>query len=289
MASLLTVAALALSASFWSQLRDEDSDKVHVSRNFYGVLTVFEHRKSEPNEHHFLLQHGRITHGLQFVDPEAAAWPTTYYGEDSGVGLAMRALPPQNRRIGLVGLGTGTLASYGKAGDVLHIYEINRAVKQIAYTNFSYLSHSPAKIEIALGDARLSMEREPPQRFDLLALDAFSGDAIPVHLLTKEAFQIYQRHLTTNAIIAVHISNHYLDLEPVVANLAKTFDYKMAVIDYDEKEEEWWLYSSTWILLTRNPEILNAPAIQNVTLPVKSHRQSVAWTDDFTSLYQILK
>src|SRR5207247_2432891 len=112
-------------------------------------------------------------------------------------------------------------------------------------------------------------------------------DAIPVHLLTKEAFQIYQRHLDTNAIIAVHISNHYLDLEPVVANLARAFDYKMAVIDYDETEEEWWLYSSTWILLTRAPEILNSPAIQNVAIPPKSrHNQGPLWTDDFTSLFQ---
>jgi nitrate/nitrite transporter NarK len=286
---LLVAVTVALAVNFWSQLHEGNADKILVSRNFYGVLTVFEHHRDEPNEHHFLLQHGRITHGLQFVDPEEAAWPTTYYGEDSGVGLAMRALPPQNRRIGLVGLGTGTLASYGKSGDVLHIYEINPAVRGIASTNFAYVSHSPAQVEIALGDARLSMEREPPQRFDLLALDAFSGDAIPVHLLTEEAFQIYQRHLNTNAILAVHISNHYLDLEPIVANLAKTFDYRMAVIDYDETDEEWWLYSSTWILLTRNPEILNATAIQNVSVPVKSHRRPVAWTDDFTSLYQILK
>jgi nitrate/nitrite transporter NarK len=286
---LLIAVVTTLALSFGSQLTGGKGDKVLVSRNFYGVLTVFEHRRDEPLEHHFLLQHGRITHGLQFVDPEAATWATTYYGEDSGIGLAMRALPAQNRRIGLVGLGTGSLVCYGKAGDVFHIYEINPAVRQIAYTNFSYLSHSPAKIEIALGDARLSMEREPPQHFDLLALDAFSGDAIPVHLLTKEAFQIYQRHLNTNAIIAVHISNHYLDLEPVVANLAKIFDYKMAVIDFDETEEEWWLYSSTWILLTRNAETLNAPAIQNVTTPPNSHRHPVPWTDDFTSLFQILK
>jgi len=288
-AGLLLAASIALTASFWSQIRDVDNDKVHTSRNFYGVLTVFEHRRKEPNEHHFLLQHGRITHGLQFADPEESLWPTTYYGEESGVGLAMRALPPANRRIGLVGLGTGTLAAYGKAGDYLRIYEINREVKQLASTRFSYLSHSPAQIEIALGDARLSMEREPPQRLDLLVLDAFSGDAIPVHLLTREAFQIYQRHLNPNAIIAVHISNHYLDLEPVVSNLSRAFNYHLAIIDYDETEEEWWLYSSTWILLTRDPEILNSPAIQKASLPQKSRPRASLWTDDFTSLYQILK
>ena len=290
MATLFAVASLALAASFWSQAHDSDGDKVHTSRNFYGVLTVFEHRKNEPNEHHFLLQHGRITHGLQFADPDESAWPTTYYGEDSGVGLALRALPASNRRIGLVGLGTGTLAAYGKAGDYLHIYEINPAVKRLSSSRFTYTSHSPAQIDIALGDARLSMEREAPQQFDLLVLDAFSSDAIPVHLLTKEAFQIYQRHLKANGIVAVHVSNHYLDLEPVVANLAQAFDYKSALIDYDETDEEWWLYSSTWILLTHDQGILDSPAIQKASAPLKSRRgKSSLWTDDFTSLYQILK
>ena len=286
---LLLAVVIALAASFWSQVRDENDEKVRVARNFYGVLTVFEHRCKDPNEHHFLLQHGRITHGLQFVDAEEAAWPTTYYGEDSGVGLAVRALPEKNRRIGLVGLGTGTMASYGKAGDYLRIYEINPVVNDIASSNFSYISNSPARVEIAIGDARLSMEREQPEHFDLLVLDAFSGDAIPVHLLTKEAFQIYERHLNSNAIVAVHISNHYLDLEPVVANLAQTFGYNSAMIDYDETEDEWWLYGSTWILLTKSPTLLNAPAIQNVSVPIKPKRSVPLWTDDFTSVYQILK
>jgi spermidine synthase len=133
------------------------------------------------------------------------------------------------------------------------------------------------------------MEREPPEHFDLLVLDAFSSDAIPVHLLTKEAFQIYERHLNTNAIIAVHISNHYLDLEPIVANLAKTFGYHSALIDYDENDEEWWLYASSWILLTKSPTVLNAPAIQNVSASIKSKQSVPLWTDDFTSVYQILK
>src|SRR5208283_1816496 len=124
------------------------------------------------------------------------------------------------------------------------IYEINPEVKRLASSRFTYLQHCPGKVEVVPGDARLSMEREPPQHFDLLALDAFSGDAIPVHLLTKEAFDIYERHMNTNGVIAVHISNHYLDLEPVVVNLARQFHYKLAPIDYDENEDEWWLYGS---------------------------------------------
>ena len=140
------------------------------------------------------------------------------------------------------------------------------------------------------GDARLSLEREPAQNFDLLALDAFSSDAIPVHLLTKEAFELYGRHLKPDGIIAAHISNHYLDLEPVVANLAHRFNYKLAVIDYDELEDDWWLYSSTWILLTRDGSILNAPAILRAATPSKTNSVSIPlWTDDFASLFQVLK
>ena len=124
---------------------------------------------------------------------------------------------------------------------------------------------------MAPGDARLSLEREPPQHFDLLVLDAFSSDAIPVHLLTKEAFEVYQRHLNPNGVIAVHISNHYLDLEPVVVNLARHFGYKLASIDYEENDEEWWLYSSTWVLLSRSEQIINSPAIRGAASTVKTN------------------
>ena len=133
--------------------------------------------------------------------------------------------------------------------------------------------------------------REPPQHFDLLVLDAFSSDAIPVHLLTKEAFEVYGRHLNTNGVIAVHISNHYLDLEPVVVNLARHFGYKLAAIDYDDTDDEgeWWLYSSTWILLSRNESLINSPSIQAAAYTIKTKSTKVPlWTDDFASLFQIL-
>ena len=286
----LMLGVCALGMGLWIDVRGSRSEKIYTSRNFYGVLTVYEHRRDDPQEHHYLLQHGRITHGLQFIDAERAKWPTTYYGEGSGIGLAMRALPAGKRRVGLVGLGTATLTAYGQSGDYMRIYEINPQVQRLATTRFKYATSCLGKVEVALGDARLSMERDPPQQFDLLALDAFSSDAIPVHLITKEAFDVYQRHLKTNGIVAVHISNHYLDLEPVVANLAKEFGYKMAIIDFDENDEEWWLYSSTWILLTRDQNLLDQPAIQAATKKSKfSKRQVPLWTDDFTSLFQILK
>jgi spermidine synthase len=285
----LSLGTLALGAILWKQAHDTGNERVYRSRNFYGVLTVYEHEKKDPSSHHFLLQHGRITHGLQFVDPAQAMLPVSYYGEESGIGLGVAALPAGPRRIGVVGLGTGTMAAFGRAGDYLRFYEINPQVQAVATSWFSYLPQCAATVEVAAGDARLSLEREPPQHFDLLVLDAFSGDAIPVHLLTKEAFEVYQRHLNTNGIIAVHISNHYLDLEPVVVNLARQFGYKLASIDYEETGDAWWLYSSTWVLLSRSEQIINSPPIRNAASTVKTNAIKVPlWTDDFASLFQIL-
>ncbi|HEY5911548.1 MAG TPA: fused MFS/spermidine synthase [Verrucomicrobiae bacterium] len=278
-----------LGGTLWSRAHVYEPDKILTSRNFYGVLTVYEHHKEDPKSRHVVLQHGRITHGLQFVDEEQATWPTSYYAAESGVGLALDALSAGGRRIGLVGLGTGSLAVYAKAGDYLRIYEINPQVITLATSRFSYLRRCAGKVEIKVGDARLSMEREPAQQFDLLALDAFSGDAIPAHLLTREAFELYGRHLKTNGVIAVHISNHFLDLEPVVLAMARQFNYGAAVIDYDETTEEWWLYSSTWVLLTRDKELLQTPAICAAASPLSTRRKKVLWTDDFTSLLQVLK
>ena len=216
--------------------------------------------------------------------------PVSYYGPESGIGLGVAALPAGPRRIGVVGLGTGTMAAFGRGGDYLRFYEINPQVQAVATSWFSYLPKCPGNVEVARGDARLSLEREPPQHLDLLVLDAFSGDAIPVHLLTKEAFEVYQRHLNTNGIIAVHISNHYLDLEPVVVNVARQFGYKLASIDYEESDDTWWLYSSTWVLLSRSEQIINSPAIRSAASSVKTNNIRVPlWTDDFASLFQILR
>jgi SAM-dependent methyltransferase len=297
--SWLAAGLVALAAALWLQSRDSDAAVVFRSRNFYGTLAVCEYRKGEPEAHYFLLRHGRITHGLQFVDPERATWPISYYGAGSGVSVAVNALPAGPRRIGVVGLGTGTMAAHGRTGDHIHFYEINPEVKQLATSRFTYLKNCRASVDVAIGDARLTMERESPQGFDLLALDAFSSDAIPVHLLTREAFALYSRHLRPGGILAVHISNYYLDLEPVVANLAREFDYKLAIVDYtdaswdeesEEEESPWWAYSSTWILLSRNEAILKSPAISRVTSPAKEDRAKIPlWTDDFASLFQILQ
>jgi hypothetical protein len=292
----LVLLLVGLALALRIQAVKKDGEVVSRSRNFYGVLTVLEYGKDEPSNHYYLLQHGRITHGIQLVDPESALIPTTYYGEESGVGLAVQALPERPRRLGLIGLGTGSFSVYARPGDDLRIYEINPDVIRLADSQFTYLAacRTNATVSIALGDARLSLEREAPHQFDLLALDAFSGDAIPAHLMTKESFALYARHLQTNGIIAVHISNRYLDLEPVVLKLADEIGFQTAVVDYDEVPGEWWLYGSTWVLLTRDKTILEEPPILDSDIihgPLAKKKAAALplWTDDFTSLYQIIK
>lgn len=288
--AVLWLSFFALVSALWLQARRPGIEIVHKSRNFYGVLTVFEHRKDEWDGHHFLLQHGRITHGFQFVDPRLQTRPTTYYGPDSGLGRSLNALSQGQRRIGVVGLGTGTIAAYARAGDYLRFYEINPQVSCLATSRFAYLANCRAKWEVTPGDARLALEQQPPQQFDLLALDAFNSDSIPVHLLTREAFEIYLRHLKPDGVIAVHISNHFLRLEPVVMGLALHFGLRTALIDHDAKPEQWWIYSSTWMLLARGGQVLDLPSIRSVALADSAHNDSsLLWTDDFSSIFQILR
>ena len=254
------------------------------------MLTVFEHRKEEPNGHHFLLQHGRITHGLQFVDPQLQDWPTTYYGPDSGIGLAFKLFGEGPRRIGIVGLGTGTLAAYARPGDYLQFYEINPQVLSLAKTRFTYLNRCRGEYAVTIGDARLSLEKQPSQNFDLLALDAFNSDSIPIHLLTEEAFELYLRHLKPNGVIVVHTSNHFLDLELVVRGLARHLHLQCAVIDHEANQQQWWIYSSTWILLSRDAHTLDNPVICSAAKSQSSQTRDIrVWTDDFSSLLPILR
>ena len=285
----LFISTLLFGNALWTQVCDERLLSVCKTRNFYGVLTVFEYSKDEPEDHYFMLQHGVTMHGLQFAELPRSSWPTTYYGKQTGIGMALDSLPVGRRRIGLVGLGTGTVAAYAQAGDRLRVYEINPDVQRLARSYFSYLPNCLAKTDVVLGDARLSLENEPPQNFDLLTLDAFTSDAIPVHLLTKEAFEIYARHMQTNGIIAVHISNQHLNLEPVVINLARHFDYELAKVIFDETTEEWWENSSTWILLSHDRERLHTSAFEHAATYMPTNTVTVPlWTDDFASLYQIL-
>jgi spermidine synthase len=287
--------SLAFGVLLIMQVRKADEDAVALSRNFYGTLQVREILAEDPSGHHYSLVHGRITHGLQFRSAAQGLWPTTYYGESSGIGLALKHLdrPEGQRHVGLVGLGTGTLAAYGRAGDRLRIYEINPEVEHIARTHFSYLAETPAEVAVVLGDARLTLERElatgQPQAFDLLALDAFSSDAIPVHLLTLEAMETYLKHLAPGGVIAVHTSNRYLDLQPVVEGLARRLDLKVLTIT-DDDSEFWWIYGTTWMLLAREKEVLEKDELyERMRAPSERVDAVPLWTDERASLLRILR
>ena len=267
-----------------------------TGRNFYGVLSVFEYLKEDPESHYYLLMHGRITHGLQFASPGRSQMITSYFGPGTGLGLALRQFPRQeNQRVGLLGLGVGTVTAYGKPGDYYRVYEINPQVKQIAEKPFSYIAGSQAKVEIVMGDGRLSMENEPSQNLDFIIMDAFSSDAVPVHLLTKEAFEIYQRHLKSDGVILVNISNRYLDLRPVVENAARAFGFRAHAINHDDgggddDEGGWWLYSSTWMILSKNQAFMDRPALQAAASPPLTEKNDIPlWTDDYTSMFKILQ
>jgi SAM-dependent methyltransferase len=235
------------------------------------------------------LVHGTINHGQQFLDPERRDLPTSYYGPSSGVGLAIREAQHRGPdRVGVIGLGTGTLASYGRSGDYYRFYDINPLVIRLATTEFTFLKDCKARLEIALGDARLSLEKEPSQQFDVLAVDAFSGDSIPVHLLTDEAFELYFKHLKPGGVLAVHVSNRYLNLEPVVHAIAAHLHKEDGTVD-TEDEDTAGIFGSTWVLVSGRHEFFQDPLLHGVAGQVESQAKLRLWTDDFSNLFQILK
>jgi SAM-dependent methyltransferase len=256
-------------------------------RSFYGALRV-EESTNWLKEPYRTLYHGRIEHGAQYVNPPQNLLPTTYYGPDSGVGVALTRCCPNAKRVGGIGLGAGTLAAYGKTSDYFRFYEINPQVIQIAKTSFSYLRDSPARVDVELGDARLSLRNEPPQEFDVLAVDAFSGDAIPVHLLTREAFALYLRHLKPDGILAVHTSNSYLNLPPVVQLLAADVGWEARLIINEENHRKL-IDSSDWVVVTRNRDFLESIDTNVLIDPISVPPNLRVWTDDFNNLFQILR
>jgi hypothetical protein len=259
-----------------------------MERNFYGVLRVRDDKLDRYTER--VLYHGTINHGEQVLDDRFRYLPTSYYGTYSGIGRAIRARQTRGAiRVGVVGLGAGVISTYGRQGDYYRIYEINPLVERIAQTEFSFYPHSQADKRILLGDARLTLERQETQSFDVLAVDAFSSDAIPIHLLTREALTLYFRHLKPDGILALHVSNRYLDLVPVCARGAQEFD-KQAMVVSDEGEDEDYLSSSTWVLLTSQPAWFHGEAFKAADMsPAKASTKFRTWTDDYSNIFQILK
>ena len=258
-------------------------------RNFYGILRVTE--RSDANGPLRQLTHGRIQHGFQYLSEPQRAWPTSYYGPNGGAGLALEALPGP-RRVAVIGLGAGTLAAWGRPGDTFRFYEINPDVEAIAGAWFSFLKDSRARTEVVLGDARVQLERElargDPPRFDAIAVDAFSSDTIPVHLLTAECGEIYRRHLRPGGLLLLHISNRSLNLERVTRGLAEHLGWK-AVLFFSGGKEETGESTSRWVLITANSGFLAQHRIADEVASWTDPRAPIAWTDDFASLWRVVK
>lgn len=293
---------VALVASLFTTAREQSAEARLSVRNFYGVLRVIDGvvpnvivvkestvESLDEDARYRRLMNGTIDHGLQFLAPSRQRWPTTYYGPDSGIGIALKAARGNGAlRVGVVGLGIGTIAAYGRPGDQYTFYEINPLDVKIANQEFSYMRNSLANIDIVLGDARLSLERESPQSFDILAADAFSGDSIPVHLLTRQAFDLYFRHLKPGGVLAVHISNKYLDLEPVVAAAAAWFNREAVMISNSDDHQKG-VYASSWILVGSRTGFLGRSQIERAGAVLPPARNGALWTDDYSSLLRILK
>jgi hypothetical protein len=283
-AAFVAVLAAALLLNATSFLRD--STMIERKRNFHGVLKVYDVFVGRPFEHHRILQHGDVTHGLQF--PSRPKMPTAYYGPNSGVGLALRSAPRNGPlRVAIVGLGVGTVAAYARTGDYFRAYEINPDVVEMAQRHFTFLRDSWADLQIVLGDARISLAREQPQQFDVIVLDAFSGDAIPVHLLTRECFELYLHHLRDGSIIAVHISNQHLDLAPVVMKLADHFKLG-AVFITSAAQFDIGQYEARWMLLSSNRAWLESDPVRTAASMIHPRADIRLWTDDDTNLFQIM-
>jgi hypothetical protein len=280
----------ALVAAGQSMKSSMESGIAHA-RNFYGALKVQE--RGSGRDRYRTLVHGTINHGEQYMDAELALTPGTYYGRYSGPGIVINALrTPAHPRLNyaVIGLGIGTMSAFARPGDQVRFYEINPQVPQFARAHFLYLKNAAAPVAIAMGDARVSMEREPPRNYDIIAVDAFSSDSIPVHLLTREAVELYLRHLQPEGVVAIHVSNKYLNLPPVVRKIAESLNLYCYVVE-NEADESQNVFESDWVLLTRHSRWeddaeLQANKMQNLKPLAPGFR---LWTDEYSNLFQVLK
>jgi len=300
----VTVAMLTV---VYSQIKTNSRNAVAQMRSFYGTLRITQTidtpqagatekpggagAQVAPLGATRVLVNGTIKHGVQVFTEELRREPTSYYTRDSGVGMAMEhCCGDRPRRVGVIGLGAGTMAAYGKPGDVIRFYDINPQVERVARSLFSYLTESQATIEVVLGDARISLANEPSQNYDVLVVDAFSGDAIPVHLLTREAIALYRRHLKPDGILAVHVSSQYLSLPPVVLQQAQNAGLQAWLIGTEDHEDQGTeAYASDWVLVSANAAFFKDPAVDAVTEEISPLPGLRLWTDDYNSLLPLLK
>jgi len=262
---------------------------IYKARNFYGVLSVKDVPVGERTERRLI--DGTTSHGSQFLSEQGAPTPLSYYRKNTGVAIGLETLSQdKNIKVGLVGMGAGTLAAYGKLGDEYHFFELNPAVERAANEYFNYLNTSLAKTNVVLGDGRVSLQRLANQgnlqAYDAIVVDAFSGDSIPQHLLTKEAIALYLTHLNDNGILMFHISNSHLDIKPLMSALSEEFDLQARY--FYTKAKDLNEHNTEWVWLTSNEQVLKAGLSKIYGSPLRTER-SVLWTDQYSNLFSILK
>jgi len=285
---LYGASTLAMVVLLIFQVRTYERDTIARIRSFYGPLRVTETRSFEHDTVR-TLYNGTIEHGTQLYGSGLRLVPNTYYADSSGVGLALNfCCSGRPRRVGVIGLGAGTLAAHGRKGDVFRFYEIDPLVERIALNQFTYLSKSDASIQIVLGDARVSLAAESSQQFDVLAVDAFSGDAIPVHLLTAQAFTLYRRHLKPAGILAIHVTNRYVNLAPVVQQQADHAGLQ-AVLIISSSDPTQNIARADWVLVSGNTDLLSLPELAAARENISGPKGLRLWNDDYNSLLPVVR
>jgi hypothetical protein len=287
-----TLAVVVLTATFTViNINEYLANAREKMRNFYGVVRTRDYHRPVSFR---VMYHGAINHGGQLLAPELRSRPTSYFSPTSGYGRTFASLPETPRRVGVIGLGAGAIAAYSRPGDVFRFYEIDPQVAAVAMVEFTFLRDSMERrtqVDIILGDGRLSLEREPDQRYDLLAIDAFSGDSIPMHLVTREAMATYVRHLNPDGAIVFQATNRFVDITPVVERLAEAFGMKAVLVSDGEGGEgiDYWVSGTDQIIVSRNARLLEAEPIKSVAEPLPARPDFRIWTDDFYNLLRILK
>jgi hypothetical protein len=289
----ICLAALMLSYGGWTTLARSTEDG--RARSYFGIYEVSTRYDGSAR----VLTHGTTLHGIQNLEPGTETEPTSYYARRSGVGIALAnasALYGPAARIGVVGLGSGTLSCYARPEQDWTFFEIDPAMVEVARQRFTFLAQCAPEARIVLGDARLTLARQPPYSLDLLAIDAFSSDAVPTHLLTREALRVYGEAVQPSGIVLFHISNRYLDLKPVIADIAEAGGWTSAMMQYVPTEEEEVMNAtvSVWVALSRDPmaidRLIELSGEESMYWEVIETRPGFAgWTDDHASILPILQ
>ena len=288
-ASSCGVFAVMLVVGFVSLNQQFKENTVELSRNFYGILSVKDVEVNGVVERRLI--DGTTSHGTQSLNAELADIPMSYYRKDSGVALALQHLflTPQVN-VGLIGLGAGTLATYGRRGDSYTFYELNPNVERMARQYFTYIDNSKANVEVIIGDGRVTLQKEldngDANAFDVLVVDAFSGDSVPAHLLTVEAFDLYFSHLKASGVLAIHVSNSHLDLTALVKGLAANRDYSALYFKTEATDTE--VTQTEWVIVTNNQSFIRNTKVKRLQSEWPNDNELI-WTDNYSNLLSVLK